>query len=155
MRIILIRWYSLSVTPLHQIVNARYYYLLLASYMVANRKLSKKRGVAGNALNLKTNCKINRRNEERPADAVCTSACKGTAEAYGYSLLPWESSRCCLITLMLPGLKQERCHEGGETERSFCHFHLTGPKPWRKKGFVQIGKVNQCSIHETCIIHCV
>ena len=47
------------------------------------------------------------------------------------------------------------CHEGGETERSFCHFHLTGPKPWRKKGFVQIGKVNQCSIHETCIIHCV
>ena len=138
MRIILIRWYSLSVTPLHQIVNARYYCLLLASYMMANRKLSKKRGVAGNALNPKTNCKINRRNEERPADAVCTSACKGTAEAYGYFLLPWESSGClnipkitCLTTLMLPGLKQER---RVTRERSFCHFQLTGQKPWLKKG---------------------
>jgi len=28
-------------------------------------------------------------------------------------------------------------------------------KAMEKKGFVQIGKVNQCSIHETCIIHCV
>ena len=60
----------------------------------------------------------------------------------------WSPS-CC------PDSARKVCHEGGETERSFCHFHLTGPKPWRKKGFVQIGKVNQCSIHETCIIHCV
>ena len=135
MCIILIRWYSLSVTPLHQIVNARYYYLLLASYMVANRKLSKKRGVAGNALNLKTNCKINRRNEERPADAVCTSACKGTAEAYGYSLLPWESSRCCLITLMLPGLKQERCVTRVERRRDhFATFISPGQSHGEKKG---------------------